>query len=142
MSYATMEEFCILMKRNKSERLGLVHSPFALWIHSPCWFDECEDPKLCTIFLRGGSKHVLNQVKRNLQDAMQVVRNVIYNPKLFPGGGATEMALAVALQKQGQTLQGIQQGPFMAIGDAFEVIPCTLAQNCCVSVIENACMIL
>jgi hypothetical protein len=23
---------------NKSERLGLVHSPVALWIHSPCWF--------------------------------------------------------------------------------------------------------
>jgi T-complex protein 1 subunit gamma len=104
--------------------------------------DECEDPKVCTIILRGGSKQVLNKVKQNLQDAMRVVRNVIYNPKLFPWGGPTEIALAVALQKQGQTLQGIQQGPFMAIGDALEVIPSTLAQNCCVSVIENACMIL
>jgi T-complex protein 1 subunit gamma len=59
-----------------------------------CFLDKCEDPKVCTIILRGGSKHVLNEVKQNLQDAMQVVRNVVCHPKLFPGGGATEMALA------------------------------------------------
>lgn len=33
-------------------------------------------------------------MERNLQDAMQVVRNVIMNPRLVPGGGAFEMALA------------------------------------------------
>lgn len=33
-------------------------------------------------------------MERNLQDAMQVVRNVIFNPRLVPGGGAFEMALA------------------------------------------------
>ena len=33
-------------------------------------------------------------MERNLQDAMQVVRNVIINPRLVPGGGAFEMALA------------------------------------------------
>mmetsp|Transcript_40482 Transcript_40482/g.62264 ORF Transcript_40482/g.62264 Transcript_40482/m.62264 type:complete len:546 (+) Transcript_40482:142-1779(+) len=104
------------------------------------WFvflEECKDPKACTIVLRGGSKDVLNEVERNLSDAMQVVRNVVYDPKLLPGGGATEMAVAVALRKQGQALQGIQQGPFMAVGDAMEVIPRTLAQNCGVSVIRT-----
>jgi T-complex protein 1 subunit gamma len=102
-----------------------------------CFLEDCEDPKACTIVLRGGSKDVLNEVERNLQDAMQVVRNVVYDPKLLPGGGATEMALAVAIRKQGQTLQGTQQGPFMAVGDALEVIPRTLAQNCGVSVIRT-----
>ena len=102
-----------------------------------CFLEECEDPKACTIVLRGGSKDVLNEVERNLQDAMQVVRNVVYNPKLLPGGGATEMALAVALRKKGQEIQGVQQAPFMAVGDAMEVIPRTLAQNCGVSVIRT-----
>lgn len=102
-----------------------------------CFLDECEDPKACTIMLRGGSKDVLNEIERNLQDAMQVVRNVVYSPKLLPGGGATEMALAVSLRKKGQSLQGIQQGPFIAVGDALEVIPRTLAQNCGVSVIRT-----
>ena len=34
------------------------------------------------------------EVERNLQDAMQVARNVMVNPKLLPGGGAVEMAVA------------------------------------------------
>ena len=68
---------------------------------------------------------------------MQVVRNVVYEPKLLPGGGATEMALAVAIQKEGKSLKGIQQAPFIAVGDAMEVIPRTLAQNCGVSVIRT-----
>lgn len=34
------------------------------------------------------------QVERNLQDAMQVARNVLVDPHLLPGGGAAEMALA------------------------------------------------
>ena len=34
------------------------------------------------------------QVERNLQDAMQVARNVLIDPYLLSGGGAAEMALA------------------------------------------------
>ena len=33
-------------------------------------------------------------MERNLQDALNVVRNVLVNPRLVPGGGALEMALA------------------------------------------------
>lgn len=35
-------------------------------------------------------------MERNLQDALSVVRNVFINPRLVPGGGALEMALAEA----------------------------------------------
>ena len=103
-----------------------------------CYLTDCKDPKACTIVLRGGSKDVLNEIERNLQDAMQVVRNVVNNPKLVPGGGAIEMATAVALKKYGQSkIDGIQQAPFLAVADALEVIPRTLAQNCGVSVIRT-----
>jgi len=98
------------------------------------FFDDCRDPKACSIVLRGGSKDVLNEVERNLQDAMQVVRNVVYEPKLLPGGGATEMAVAMGLRRQGPV--GKVMGPFQAVGEAMEVIPRTLAQNCGVSVIR------
>jgi hypothetical protein len=54
----------------------------------------------CTILLRGPSMDLLKEVERNLQDAMNVVRNVMVNPKLVPGGGATEIALAVALNEK------------------------------------------
>lgn len=102
------------------------------------YFEDCKDPKACSIVLRGGSKDVLNEIERNLQDAMQVVRNVVYEPKLLPGGGATEMAVAMELHKLGQRMVdvGKLQGPFQAVGEAMEVIPRTLAQNCGVSVIR------
>ena len=60
---------------------------------------DCKSPKACTILLRGPSKDLLNEVERNLQDCMLVSRNVALEPKLLPGGGAVEMALAVALRK-------------------------------------------
>jgi len=102
------------------------------------FFVECQDPKACTILLRGGSKDVLNEIERNLLDAMQVVRNVVYDPKLLPGGGATEMAVAVGLRRAGETVTaGLLKGPFLAVGEAMEVIPRTLAQNCGVSVIRT-----
>lgn len=101
------------------------------------FFEECTDPKACTIMLRGGSKDVLNEVERNLLDAMQVVRNVVYEPKLLPGGGATEMAIAMGLRHSSTKIEGTQKGPYMAVGDAMEVIPRTLAQNCGVSVIRT-----
>lgn len=55
---------------------------------------ECKNPKACTILLRGASKDILNEVERNLQDAMNVTRNVMLEPYLVPGGGAAEMALS------------------------------------------------
>lgn len=102
-----------------------------------CFLDECEDPKACTVILRGGSKDVLNEIERNLHDAMEVVRNVVYDPKLLPGGGATEMAVSMGLTRAGLKVGGVQQRPFLAVGEAMEVIPRTLAQNCGVSVIRT-----
>merc|ERR1719183_1581243 len=52
------------------------------------FFVDCEQPKACTILLRGPSKDLLNEVERNLQDCMLVARNVAVEPKLLPGGDA------------------------------------------------------
>ncbi|TFY55940.1 hypothetical protein EVG20_g9132 [Dentipellis fragilis] len=90
---------------------------------------ECDEPKACTILLRGPSKDILNEVDRNLADAMSVARNVFFNPRLVPGGGATEMAVSVGLHARAHTISGTEAGPFRAVADAMEVIPRTLVQN-------------
>merc|ERR1712232_147916 len=64
-----------------------------------CYLEECDNPKACTVVLRGGSTDILNEIERNLEDAMEVVRNIVYEPKVVPGGGATEMAISVTLEK-------------------------------------------
>ena len=90
---------------------------------------KCNMPKACTILLRGPSKDVLNEIERNLQDAMGVARNVMFNPRLSPGGGATEMAVSVRLAQLAKNVEGVQQWPYKAVADALEVIPRTLIQN-------------
>jgi T-complex protein 1 subunit gamma len=79
--------------------------------------------------LRGPSKDVLNEIDRNLADAMSVARNVVFNPSLVPGGGAVEMAISVGLHARARAVTGVEAGPFRAVADALEVIPRTLVQN-------------
>jgi T-complex protein 1 subunit gamma len=95
------------------------------------YLEKCEDAKACTIVLRGGSKDVLNEIERNLMDAMQVVRNVMFDPRMLPGGGATE-----TLARTTNNIEGISKWPYAAIAEALEVIPRTLAQNCGANVIR------
>ncbi|KAG7840041.1 hypothetical protein KL942_002840 [Ogataea angusta] len=91
---------------------------------------KCQEPRACTVMLRGPSRDILNEVERNLQDAMAVTRNVFFEPSLAPGGGATEMAVSVGLAERVKKIEGVQQWPYQAVADAFEVIPRTLIQNC------------
>jgi len=94
------------------------------------FFEQCKDPKACSIILRGAGKDVLQEVERNLMDAMNVVRNIYKNPKVVPGGGAIEMATADFLRKQAQSVQGQMAFPYKAVAQALEVIPRTICQNC------------
>ncbi|KAG6737207.1 hypothetical protein POPTR_018G138200v4 [Populus trichocarpa] len=98
---------------------------------------DCKDPKACTVLLRGASKDLLNEVERNLQDAMSVARNILKNPKLLPGGGATELTVSAALKQKSSSIEGIEKWPYEAAAIAFEAIPRTLAQNCGVNVIRT-----
>nr|OQO21607.1 T-complex protein 1 subunit gamma [Rachicladosporium sp. CCFEE 5018] len=90
---------------------------------------KCKTPRACTILLRGPSKDILNEIDRNLMDAMSVARNVIFHPYLSPGGGATEMAVSVRLAAKAKEVEGVAQWPYKAIAEAMEVIPRTLIQN-------------
>lgn len=60
---------------------------------------------------------------------MSVARNVVFNPILAPGGGATEMAISVGLHAKAKSIVGVEGWPYRAVADAMEVIPRTLVQN-------------
>jgi T-complex protein 1 subunit gamma len=110
---------------------------FLVFIRYFAFLEQCTDAKACTVLLRGASKDVLNEIERNLQDAMQVVRNIYFDPRLLPGGGATEMAISHAISKSADSIEGIAKWPYASIGTALEVIPRTLAQNCGANVIRT-----
>lgn len=100
------------------------------------YFEQCKDPKACTILLRGASKDVLNEMERNLQDALCVGRNILACPKLVPGGGAFEMEVSARLLENSSKVDSLIQGPYKAVASSLEVIPRTLSNNCGADVIR------
>uniref|UniRef100_A0A183C235 T-complex protein 1 subunit gamma n=1 Tax=Globodera pallida TaxID=36090 RepID=A0A183C235_GLOPA len=83
-----------------------------------------------TVVLRGPSKDIINEVERNIQDALHCVRNVLTNARVVPGAGALEMALSHALLEKAKSIPGIRAGPYKAVAHALEIVPRTLVQNC------------
>jgi len=90
---------------------------------------DCEDPKACTVLLRGATKDVLNEIERNLHDAFAMTKNLLIEPRQLPGGGATEMELSVKLQERARQVEGVTQHVIRSVAMAMEVIPRALAQN-------------
>lgn len=97
---------------------------------------QCENPTACSIILRGASRDVLNEMERNLQDAFCVARNIMLEPRLLPGGGATEMELAAKMKEKAKSIEGTRQYAYRAVADALEVIPRSLAHNCGADVVR------
>jgi len=100
------------------------------------WIVDCESPKACTIVLRGASKDVLNEIERNLGDAMNIVRTIMMDPRLVPGGGAIEMTLANKLIEGSKTQEPVIAGAYKAAGESLEIIPRTLLENCGADIIR------
>ncbi|KAL6051397.1 T-complex protein 1 subunit gamma [Balamuthia mandrillaris] len=100
------------------------------------FIEECKDAKACTILLRGASKDVLKEIERNLEDALCVARNIVCDPRMVPGGGASEMTVAQALREKSKSIEGVEQWPYLAVANALEVIPRTLSENCGAKVVR------
>ena len=68
---------------------------------------------------------------------LQVTKNVLLDPRMLPGGGATELAIASAISKSVDDIEGVTKWPYAAIAEALECIPRTLAENCGANVIRT-----
>jgi T-complex protein 1 subunit gamma len=101
-----------------------------------CYLVDCEDPKACTVILRGGTKDVLNEIERNLHDAFAVAKNLLLEPRQLPGGGACEMEVAHRLNEKAKLIEGVGSLPVKAVASALEVIARCLAQNAGVEVVR------
>jgi len=90
---------------------------------------EPANSKAVTILVRGGSKTICDEANRCLHDALCVVRNMIKNNNIVPGGGASEMAAAIEVAAEADRIRGVEQYAVRAFAEALEEIPMTLAEN-------------
>ncbi len=92
--------------------------------------ERCKEPKAVTIFVRGGTEHVVDEVERAIADAIGAVKSVIEDGEYVVGGGSIEMELATTLRKYANKIGGREQMAIQAFADALEVIPRTLSESC------------
>nr|KAF6488983.1 chaperonin containing TCP1 subunit 5 [Molossus molossus] len=91
--------------------------------------EQCKNSRAVTIFIRGGNKMIIEEAKRSLHDALCVIRNLIRDNRVVYGGGAAEIACALAVSQAADKCPTLEQYAMRAFADALEVIPMALAEN-------------
>ena len=82
-----------------------------------------------TVVLRGSTQMRLEEARRAFDDALGVACQLVDEPRLLPGGGATQIALARRLRRHAETIPGREQMAVEAFAAALESIPRILAMN-------------
>lgn len=93
------------------------------------YVQECPSAKAVTILVRGGSEHVIDEIKRALDDAIGDVSAALQEGYAVAGAGACEVEIAKGLLEFATTLSGREQLAVKAFAEALEIIPTTLAEN-------------
>ena len=97
----------------------------------------CKNPKAITIFARGGTEHVLEEVERALVDAIRVVGVAIEDGKVVAGAGAPEIELELRLMDFASSVGGREQLAIEKFAKAMEIIPWTLSENAGIDPIDS-----
>jgi T-complex protein 1 subunit theta len=90
---------------------------------------ENDQTRTATIILRGATQNQLDDVERAIDDGVNVVKAITRDPRLVAGAGATEMQLIERIKSLADRTQGLSQYSIRKYGEAFEVIPRTLAES-------------
>ena len=93
------------------------------------FLEGCREPKALTFLIRGGSKHVVDEVERIVKDAVKAVSVVVEGGMIVAGGGAPELEMAKMIRKSSRKIGGKEQLAVEAFADAVEAIPEALIGN-------------
>ncbi|KAK9817040.1 hypothetical protein WJX72_008790 [[Myrmecia] bisecta] len=99
--------------------------------------EGCPNSKAVTIFVRGGNKMILDEIKRSLHDALCVARNLVRDNSIVYGGGAAEISCALAVEAAAEKVVGVEQYAMRAFADALDFVPLALAENAGLQPIES-----
>lgn len=99
--------------------------------------ENCRNPKSVTLFIRGGSEHVVNEVERAIKDAVGSVTSAVEVGFYVSGGGSTEIALAEKLRLYAREIGGREQLAIEAFAKSLEIIPKTLAESAGMDLIDT-----
>jgi len=93
------------------------------------FYVEGEDAHGVTLLLYGTTEHVVDELERGIQDAIDVVSTTVSDGRTLPGGGAVEVEIARRLRDYADSVEGREQLAVEAFADSLELIPRVLAEN-------------
>jgi len=89
----------------------------------------CPEAKSVSVLLRGGTEHVVDEIRRAFDDAVGVVSVAWEDGAVLTGGGSVLAALSRDLRTYAETVGGLEQMAIEAFASALEIVPRTLAEN-------------
>jgi thermosome len=89
----------------------------------------CPEAKSVSVLLRGGTEHVVDEIRRAFDDAVGVVSVAWEDGAVLTGGGSVLAALSRDLRTFAESIGGREQMAIEAFASALEIIPRTLAEN-------------
>ena len=89
----------------------------------------CPEAKSVSVLLRGGTEHVVDEIRRAFDDAVGVVSVAWEDGAVLTGGGSVLAALSRDLRTYAETVGGREQMAIEAFASALEIVPRTLAEN-------------
>ncbi len=89
----------------------------------------CPEAKSVSVLLRGGTEHVVDELRRAFDDAVGVISVAWEDGAVLTGGGSVLAALSRDLRIYAEGVGGREQMAIEAFAGALEVIPRTLAEN-------------
>lgn len=90
---------------------------------------EDEVTRTATLVLRGATQNHLDDIERAVDDGVNVVKAITKDARLVPGAGAAEIQLVERLQAFGEKTPGLAQYAIKKYGEAFEVVPRSIAES-------------
>lgn len=90
---------------------------------------EDEVTRTATLVLRGATQNHLDDIERAVDDGVNVVKAITKDARLVPGAGAAEIQLVERIQAHGEKTPGLAQYAIKKYGEAFEVVPRSIAES-------------
>jgi len=88
-----------------------------------------DDSHGATLLLRGSTDHVVDELERGVNDALDVVAQTVSDGRVVAGGGAIEVEVARRLRDFADGVSGREQLAVEAYADSLELVPRVLAGN-------------
>lgn len=125
------------MRHRALAALGCLQIGFGTTKDKMLVIEQCPHLKAVTIFVRGGNRMVLDEIKRSLHDALCVARNLVRDNAIVYGGGSAEISCGLAVEAAAAHVTGVEHYAMRAFSDALEAVPIALAENSGLPPIES-----